>query len=340
MRAVVGVATFVALALGGGVAAQESELVGRGDAVFQYWCARRAEKVSCFVGRIFHNLMINLRIGGVPEHFNLPWHLALESSRLTREGLAVEWRDYPGGSGAMARALREGELDAALLLTEGAVAGIADGGGFRIVSRYVDSPLVWGIHVPAASRFDSVESLRGARYAISRRGSGSHLMAFVHAQSCGWPLEGLELVIVGHLEGAVEAFAKGAADVFFWEKFMTKPLVDAGRFRRVGEFRAPWPAFVLCVADGVDAPRRSALERALASVLEEARALRARADGGAALIAARYGLLANDVADWLATTRWSECVGIDGGDLATACAALDGLGVLTRRIDPAQCLSP
>ena len=44
-------------------------------------------------------------------------------------------------------------------------------------------------------------------------------------------------------------FASGNADVFFWEKFMTKPLVDAGRFRRVGEFVAPWPAFVVCASN-------------------------------------------------------------------------------------------
>ena len=73
-------------------------------------------------------------------------------------------------------------------------------------------------------------------------------MAFVHARSQGWPVEQLAFVTVGNLAGAVEAFAAGAADVFFWEKFMTKPLVDAGKFRRVGEFTAPWPAFVVCAA--------------------------------------------------------------------------------------------
>ena len=71
--------------------------------------------------------MIKLRIGGVPEHFNLPWHLALEARRFESLGIEVAWRDYPGGSGAMAKALRDGELDAALLLTEGAVAAVADG---------------------------------------------------------------------------------------------------------------------------------------------------------------------------------------------------------------------
>ncbi len=282
--------------------------------------------------------MIKLRLGGVPEHFNLPWHLAIEQRRFESLGIEVEWTDYPGGSGAMAKALREGELDAALLLTEGAVAAIAAGAAFRVTSLFTDSALVWGIHVPAASRFRSLAELRGARYAISRQGSGSHLMAFVHARSQGWPVEQLEFVSVGNLAGAVEAFAAGSADVFFWEKFMTKPLVDAGQFRRVGEFTAPWPAFVVCVADAVGPAQRAAVARAVAVVLREAEALRSRA-GVAALIAARYGLAAPDVGAWLETTRWSARVGVTTADLAPACSALNSLGVLPRAISAAECIA-
>src|SRR5690606_30497387 len=97
-------------------------------------------------------------------------------------------------------------------------------GGFRIVSFYTDSPLIWGLHVPAVSALQTVEDVRGRRYAISRRGSGSHIMAYVHARERGWPVDALELVAVGNLKGAIDAFSAGTADVFFWEKFMTKPL--------------------------------------------------------------------------------------------------------------------
>jgi ABC-type nitrate/sulfonate/bicarbonate transport system substrate-binding protein len=281
--------------------------------------------------------MIGLRIGGVPEHFNLPWYLALQAGRFESLGVDLSWRDYPGGSGAMAKALRDGELDAALLLTEGAVAAVSDGVALEIVSLYTASPLVWGIHVPAASRFRAVAELGGARYAISRAGSGSHLMAFVHARTQGWPIERLTLVTVGNLDGAVDAFAAGKADVFFWEKFMTKPLVDAGKFRRVGEFTAPWPAFVVCAAGSLDAARRAALGRALTAVLDEARALHANAEA-AGLIAARYGLTTGDAAEWLQATRWSERVGATAGDVAPACMALGSLGVLPRVVDAAECV--
>ena len=281
--------------------------------------------------------MIKLRIGGVPEHFNLPWHLALEAQRFAPLGVEIDWRDYPGGSGSMAKALRGGELDAALLLTEGAVAAVGDGAPLEIVSRYTDSPLIWGIHVPAASRFQAVAELERGRYAISRAGSGSQLMAYVHAQARGWAPERITFVTVGNLDGAVTAFATGEADVFFWEKFMTKPLVDAGTFRRVGEFTAPWPAFVVCAARSIGGEQRAALDRAVALVLEEARALRARPDA-AQLIAGRYGLATGDVTEWLQSTRWSARVAVDASDVGPACVALGSLGVLPRTVAAAECI--
>jgi sulfonate transport system substrate-binding protein len=42
-----------------------------------------------------------LRVGGVPEHFNLPWHLAIERGLFTKNGVEVEWTDIPNGTGAM-----------------------------------------------------------------------------------------------------------------------------------------------------------------------------------------------------------------------------------------------
>jgi ABC-type nitrate/sulfonate/bicarbonate transport system substrate-binding protein len=271
--------------------------------------------------------MINIRIGGVPEHFNLPWLLAIEGGAAARLGGAAEWREFPGGTGAMAAALREREIDAALLLTEGAVAAIANAGGFRIASWYTESPLLWGIHVPARSKLERVRDLEGHRYAISRRGSGSHLMACVHARAQGWTPDSLEFVVVGDLDGAVRAFEDRQAEIFFWEKFMTKPLVDAGRFRRIGEFAAPWPAFVLCAAEELDRRERGALAAWLGAALEAAAALLRRADS-AALIAQRYGLMETDVAEWLEVTRWALEPGVAPRSLEPVARSLAELSLI------------
>ena len=276
--------------------------------------------------------MISLRVGGVPEHFNLPWHLLLESGGARALGLDAAWRDVPEGSGAMAAALEDGALDIAMLLTEGAVAGIANRGAFSIVSWYTVSPLVWGIHVPAQSRFEEVADIVGARYAVSRRGSGSHLMAVVHAEQRGWPADTLDLVVVGNLEGAIEAFASGRADVFFWEKFMTKPLVDSGRFRRIGEFVAPWPAFVVCVAERALVDRGAAIRSLLSAVFATAATL-SRNPEGPRLIASRYGLERADVEQWLELTQWADEIAVTGDGLAPVVAALRNLKLIPAAFD-------
>jgi ABC-type nitrate/sulfonate/bicarbonate transport system substrate-binding protein len=273
--------------------------------------------------------MKNIVIGGVPEHFNLPWR-RLES---TPVGRAFEWREYPGGTGAMVAALRDGALDAAVMLTEGAVAARSGGADFEIVSAYTDSPLLWGIHVPAGSALQIEADIRGRRYAISRRGSGSHLMAFAHARECGWSASDLRFVEVGSLEGARAAFRESRADVFFWEKFMTKPLVESGEFRRVGEFAAEWPAFVVCVRRALMEARGPQILALIDAVLEQARAFAVSTDAPR-LITERFGLSDTDAREWLRLTRWPAAVGIEPAMLARVSDVLTAAGVTAQRSSP------
>ena len=100
-----------------------------------------------------------LRVGGVPEHFNTPWHTAIAAGRFDQLGLQIEWQDYPGGTGAMASDLRRGELDLAVLLTEGIVTELHHHSHSKILATYVRTPLTWGVHVHHSSFCHSVEAL-------------------------------------------------------------------------------------------------------------------------------------------------------------------------------------
>ena len=62
---------------------------------------------------------VSIRVGGVPEHFNSPWHQAIASGEFTAAGLDVSWTDYSLGTGAMCKAVASGEIDVAVVLTEG-----------------------------------------------------------------------------------------------------------------------------------------------------------------------------------------------------------------------------
>lgn len=113
----------------------------------------------------------------------------------------------------------------------------------------------WGVHVSASSKWSDASELEHATYAVSRLGSGSHLMAMVDAQQRGWSAEALKFEIVGNLQGARSALAEGKADAFMWEKFTTKHLVDSGEWRRIGEVLTPWPCFSLAATDKARFPR-------------------------------------------------------------------------------------
>jgi hypothetical protein len=39
--------------------------------------------------------MTTLKIAGVPEHFNLPWHLCIDSGEFAETKINLEWTDVP-----------------------------------------------------------------------------------------------------------------------------------------------------------------------------------------------------------------------------------------------------
>lgn len=246
-----------------------------------------------------------IRIGGVPEHFNLPWHLAIETNALAASGLEVDWIDYSTGSGAMLADLVDARLDLAMLLTEGAALGLASRLPIAAISLYTRSPLIWGVHVPPGSRYKALRDLQHAHFGISRRGSGSHLMSLALAIEQGWPVAKLQFEIVDDLAGAVAAFDEGRADVFLWEHFTTQPAVDAGHFRCIDDFVAPWPAWVFCARQSVLQEFNTEIDAMFSIVAGTAQDL-ARSRDAAGLIAMRYGLEQAAVKRWLAMTRWVE----------------------------------
>ena len=250
--------------------------------------------------------MKNVRIGGVPEHFNYAWYLALKQGHFKPHNINVRWKDYFGGTGQMTKALRENEIDIAVILTEGIIKDITEGSPCKIVQVFVESPLIWGIHVAEKSTYKELSDLKSQRAAISRFGSGSHLMAYVNALEQGWDAaKDLKFEVVKDLDGAVEALTNENADYFMWEKFTTKPLVDQQTFRRLGDCPTPWPCFVIAVRDEFITNEKETLQ----AVLEVINSITAgfkdipEIDG---IISKRYEQKIEDVKNWLALTEWSQ----------------------------------
>lgn len=250
--------------------------------------------------------MKKVNIGGVPEHFNLAWYLTLKNGEYKKKGIDLRWKDYPEGTGAMCKALRNKDIDIAVILTEGIIKDIIAGNPSKIVQTFVQTPLLWGIHVAKNSPYKTLEDLKGTKAAISRYGSGSHLMAYINAENNHWDLKNdLNFEVINDLDGAIKSLTSGTADYFMWEKFTTKPLVDNGTFRRIGTCPTPWPCFVIAVREDFIASNKAELKTIL-EIINNTTAEFKHIPSIDRTLANRYDQQLEDVQEWLSITEWSQ----------------------------------
>lgn len=286
--------------------------------------------------------MQTLVVGGVPEHFNLPWHLANANGDFHRAGINLDWRDQHSGTGQMMAALADGDLDIAVALTDGTIKAIADGNPSKIVRLYTTSPLQWGVHTSAAGPIDDESQITADhRYAISRFGSGSHLMAYVLADRLGITLHDEDsFVVVGTIDGAHEALLAGDAEVFLWDKFMTSPLVEAGDFSLAGVQPTPWPSFTIAVRDDVLAEHREPVKALLDVAARWAKTFEGLPIAEAtAAVASHHHLDPAVAADWFSVTTWSGGEPVDPTTIGDAIATLSQLGVV-EPVEAASLIEP
>ncbi|CAF0797295.1 unnamed protein product [Didymodactylos carnosus] len=189
--------------------------------------------------------LTTLRIGGVPEHFNEPWHIGIEQKLFENEGIRLEWVSIKEGTGALINKLKENEVDAVVALTEGLLADIVNGSSLRLLGTYVESPLCWAISTGAQSEFHHIEDLKGQTMGISRFNSGSHLMCCVLASQRGWKQSDINYKVNNNFETLRASVNDGSTAAFMWETFMQKPYFDKGEIRRIGEITTPWPCFMI-----------------------------------------------------------------------------------------------
>lgn len=271
--------------------------------------------------------MLKVRCSGVPEHFNLPWRLAIEQGLFEKQGIEVQWTDNGAGTGAMCQDLRDGKTDIAVLLTEGAFREIHNGNPSKICSFYVDTPLTWGVHTSANSQLTKTTYGEQLKFAISRISSGSHLMAYLYAQDLGYQLTENSFSIINNLDGARNFLSKDSSALFLWEKFTTKFLVDQQEFNRIDEYPTPWPAFVVVASDHLLENHSTEIDSILRTVQSTALKL-VNSPNCITLIAERYGLSQHDAKEWLSSVQWCHETKIDFNTLERVGNALIDLNLI------------
>jgi sulfonate transport system substrate-binding protein len=111
--------------------------------------------------------------------------ICIESGIFEKYGLDVVFRIVPEGTGKLLDLVERKEVDLAIMVTDAFIAGKSNGREVTLLGTYVESPLVWVAATdPANSSINTIQDLtsstlgRPCRFGISRKGSGSHSMAY------------------------------------------------------------------------------------------------------------------------------------------------------------------
>lgn len=190
-----------------------------------------------------------MNIAGVPEHFNFPF-IILSEKRPDH----FQFVTCPGGSGEMASLLLQSQnegvlnqqekVDVAVMLPEAAYTFIDKNPDFKIFGEYTNSGITWGAYTKSDSALENWEDAKGHTFGISRKGSGSELMAYYAYHLYNWDKEELKFKVVQNLQGARRAFDNNEIDIFLWEVLTTKSLVETKEWKKIGEVQGDWPGFV------------------------------------------------------------------------------------------------
>jgi ABC-type nitrate/sulfonate/bicarbonate transport system substrate-binding protein len=279
--------------------------------------------------------LATLRVAGVPEHFNAPFHLASKRGLYEEQGVNFEWAMTPGGTGAMAQALESDEVDLAVMLSEGAVARAAAGAPLKVVGTYVQSPLRWGIHVMKGSPLRHIPDLKGKTFGVSRMLSGSHLMAHVLAHQQGWDIPAdAPLKVVNSLDGARKAMEAGEIDVWLWEKFTTKHLVDQGEWSIIGEVPTPWPCFCFAASERALAEKGDEIRKVVEATKKVSEEFKSNSEGSTtAYVSEHHQLDVQDASEWLSGTEWACDLQVDEATLQKTQEALVVIGQLEKPVN-------
>jgi sulfonate transport system substrate-binding protein len=272
-------------------------------------------------------------IGGVPEHFNIPFRKAIDEGVFSTRNIELIWKDYRGGTGDLIKAIKEKQIDIGVVLTEGAVKAIADGAPMKIVQVYVNSPLYWGIYCGNQSPFTRLNEVENPSFCISRFGSGSHLMAYLLCQQQGWTMDKVEFVEVGSFSGALKEFNHNPDRLFLWERFMTKPYLDSGTLKKIGEIPTPWASFSIVAHHDILIENEDRLIEILKTISDYTYKFKQNTLDSIDYVSNYFEFSVSDMKNWIQDTDWNYLLDVPYPKLKIALDFLKEVQLVDKNFD-------
>lgn len=253
----------------------------------------------------------------------------------------------------MVSSLQNNEIDIAVGLTEGWVAGLCKAQaaqkspGFKLVGTYVESPLRWAISTGAKrSELNGIDDLRGKKVGVSRIGSGSYVMSYVLAQQKGWldpssPHPPFPVEVLNTFANLRDGVNGETADFFMWEYFTSKRYYDNGEIKHIGDQYSPWASWMIVAKDELVNPNgrhenQKALSERLEDVLEKINKgishFEENKEETVEYISTKLDYSEEDAREWLKTVSFAKDVrGVDEKSVQDTVSILKTAGVVEEK---------
>lgn len=264
-----------------------------------------------------------IKIGGVNEHFNLPWIKTCEDT--SNKNIQLNWKSFAGGTGVLTAALHSNEIDIAVLLTEGLLLDILKNKNLSLICFHVTNPLRWAIHI----RKNALEnfSFENKKFAISRLGSGSHTMAKFLLNEKNIPYEDQLMIEVGSLEGGLKSLEENKADIFLWEKFTTQPFLEKYGLMAHGEVLTPWPPFSVATTKKFHKENPILVTEIISAVKKQSQKI--LNDPSTLLeMNTRWKIESENAKRWLEEIKWDDQIPVDTTKLASVLDNMKKAGLI------------
>ena len=129
-------------------------------------------------------------------------------------------------------------------------------------------------------------------------------MPIVDANSKKIKLEQSQFEIIKNLEGALDSLSKNETDAFYWEKYTTKPYVDNGTLKHLGDYVTPWPCFMIAATNAILETEKEAIDKLLKVIYFTSKQFMT-SPTSIQEVSVRYNQKLEDVEAWFHATEWS-----------------------------------
>jgi hypothetical protein len=138
--------------------------------------------------------------------------------------------------------------------------------------------------------------------------------------------------------GATESLNGAESDVFFWEKYTTKPLVDQGKLKRIGEFITPWSCFQVVASNNILKENPEAVKDLL-GVINFATKQFMTADNSVDMVLENFDMKPEDALSWFYSTEWNTDFQVSEKMLENVMHSLVKTGNIEAPVNPKSLLA-